>query len=144
MAHESSISRSPSDNGAISPRRILVADDDEVNRRLARMILCRAGHEATVVESGEAALAELHAASYDLILLDVEMPGLSGPETAERIRRDYQPASGRPAIILALTGHSGSGEHACCLESGMDAVLVKPLSLEALSPWFSPGEVLSE
>lgn len=137
MAHESSISRSPSDNGAISPRRILVADDDEVNRRLARMILCRAGHEATVVESGEAALAELHAASYDLILLDVEMPGLSGPETAQRIRRDHH-TPGHCTVIVALTAHSGQKEHACCLESGMDAVLVKPLSLETLLPWLSP------
>jgi len=137
MAHESSVPRPPAGNEAVPPRRILVADDDEVNRRLAGMILSRAGHEATVVESGEAALAELCAASYDLILLDVEMPGLSGPETAQRIRREHH-TPGQCTVIVALTAHSGRREHASCLESGMDAVLVKPLSLEALLPWLSP------
>jgi len=136
MAHDYAVTRTPSGNEAIPSRRILVADDDEVNRRLAGMILNRAGHEATVVESGEAALAALHSASYDLILLDVEMPGLSGPETAERIRRDHH-MPGHCTVIVALTAHSGHKEHAVCLECGMDAVLVKPLSLEALSPWLS-------
>jgi len=137
MAHENIVPRTLSGNKTVPPHRVLVADDDEVNRRLAGMILSRAGHEATVVESGEAALAALRAASYDLILLDVEMPGLSGPETAQRIRRDHH-NPGQCTIIVALTAHSGRTEHACCLESGMDAVLVKPLSLEALVPWLSP------
>lgn len=137
MDHESTVTRMSSGNEAIPPRRVLVADDDEVNRRLAGMILNRAGHEATVVESGEAALAALSSASFDLILLDVEMPGLSGPETAERIRRDHH-ATGHRTVIVALTAHSGHKEHAICLECGMDAVLVKPLSLKALAPWLSP------
>lgn len=137
MAHESTVTRMPFGNEAIPPRRILVADDDEVNRRLAGMILNRAGHEATVVESGEAALDALGGARFDLILLDVEMPGLSGPETAERIRRDHH-IPGHCTVIVALTAHCGHKEHAVCLECGMDAVLVKPLSLEALSPWLSP------
>jgi CheY-like chemotaxis protein len=116
--------------------RVLVADDDDVNRRLAGIILSRAGVDATVVESGEAALEALHAASFDLILLDVEMPGLSGPETAQRIRRDHT-TPGQCTLIVALTAHSGHKEHACCLDSGMDAVLVKPLSLERLSPFLA-------
>lgn len=137
MAHESTVPRTLSGNEAVPPRRILVADDDEVNRRLAGMILSRAGHKPTVVESGEAALAALRSACYDLILLDVEMPGLSGPETAQRIRSDHH-IPGQGTVIVALTAHSGHKEHAVCLECGMDAVLVKPLSLEALLPWLSP------
>lgn len=124
------------DSEALSRLRVLVADDDDVNRRLAGIILSRAGVDATVVESGEAVLAALQAASYDLILLDVEMPGLSGPETAQRIRSDHC-APGQCTLIVALTAHSGHKEHACCLESGMDAVLVKPLSLEGLSPFLA-------
>lgn len=138
MAYENDIARSPAGHEAAPPRRILVADDDEINRRLAGIILNRAGYEATVVESGEAALAALGDASFDLILLDVEMPGLSGPETAQRIRLHHL-TPGQCTAIVALTAHSGHKEHACCLESGMDAVLVKPLSLKALSPWLSPG-----
>jgi CheY-like chemotaxis protein len=118
-------------------RRILVADDDPVNRRLADMMLTRAGHAATVVDSGEAALAALRCARFDVILLDVEMPGLSGPETALRIRVECPPGPGPCTAILALTGHCGPQERSRCLQSGMDAVLVKPLSLEALSPWLN-------
>jgi CheY-like chemotaxis protein len=75
--------------------------------------------------------------SFDLILLDVEMPGLSGPETAQCIRCDHI-TPGRCITIVALTAHSGPKEHARCLASGMDAVLVKPISLEALLPWLCP------
>lgn len=137
MGHENGIHHRPSGHGSDPTRRVLVADDDEINRRLARIILNRAGYEATVVESGEAALAALRGTSYDLVLLDVEMPGLSGPETAERIRRDHS-LPGQRTVIVALTAHSGHKEHACCLESGMDAVLVKPLSLDALSHLLQP------
>lgn len=136
MGHENSARCASPDSEALSRLRVLVADDDDVNRRLAGIILSRAGVDATVVESGEAALAALHSASFDLILLDVEMPGLSGPETAQRIRSDHA-TPGQCTLIVALTAHSGHKEHACCLESGMDAVLVKPLSLERLSPFLA-------
>ncbi|MFP5221428.1 MAG: response regulator [Acidobacteriota bacterium] len=114
-----------------------MADDDELNRRLTERILRQAGYAATVVESGEEALEALVDANYDLILLDVEMPGLSGPETAQRIRRQ-SPMPGESITIVALTAHSGRVEHEQCLASGMDGVLVKPISLEALLPWLNP------
>jgi hypothetical protein len=115
-----------------------VADDDPVNRRLATMLLTRAGHTVHAVASGFEALAALSLRSFDLVLLDYEMPGLSGPETARRIRLGNCGAEAKCATILAVTAHCGQDERHCCLEAGMNGLIVKPLTSDALSPWLSP------
>lgn len=117
------------------PRAVLVADDDPVNRRLASLLLERAGHTVHAVASGFEALAALTSRAFDLVLLDFEMPGLSGPETARRIRSGDCGADAKCATILAVTGHCGHEERHCCLEAGMDGLIVKPLTRENLSPW---------
>ncbi|WP_243361995.1 response regulator [Fundidesulfovibrio terrae] len=112
-------------------RRILVADDDPVNRRLASMLLDRAGHDAVVVEDGLAAVAAFPG-GFDLILLDVDMPGLTGLEAATRIRAAEKAATLPRTVVVALTGYSGHHDRQVCLEAGMDDVLVKPLTPEVL------------
>jgi len=120
-----------------SARRILVADDDPVNRRLAGMLLGRAGHVATIVEDGLAAVEAALGRAFDLILLDINMPGLTGLEVVERIRAAEAASGGVRARVLALTGHSGLHDRQCCLDAGMDGVVVKPLTLGALDGWLA-------
>ncbi len=121
--------------------RVLVADDDPINRRLAQKLLQRAGVDARVVDHGRAALEALAVEHFDLVLLDMQMPFLNGPETAACIRRGDAGTCRAGTVLLALTGYEGEQEHRCCVDAGMDGVLVKPLRMDALEPWLTgkPG-----
>jgi CheY-like chemotaxis protein len=117
--------------------RILVADDDPVNRRLDGMLLERAGLDAVIVDDGLYVLEALTSDFFDLILLDIDMPGLSGLETARRIRLGVAGQRQAGAIILALTGYSGDHDKQTCLDAGMEGVLSKPLDMRAFAPWLA-------
>lgn len=121
--------------------KVLVADDDMVNRRLASLLLARSGCQARVCGDGGEALEAFREDDWELVLLDMEMPVLDGPETARRMRAAEQGRGVRPALILAVTGHAGHREADLCRDAGMDGVIVKPLSLEALKAWLGarPG-----
>ena len=108
------------------PARILVADDCAVNRRLARIVLERAGHEVATVGDGAAAIAALAATPFDLVLMDLQMPGMDGLEASARIRALDDPArAGVP--IVAVTASALPGEAARCRACGMNDHLTKPL-----------------
>ncbi|MFT4604946.1 MAG: signal transduction histidine kinase/CheY-like chemotaxis protein [Rhodothermales bacterium] len=113
------------------PLSILVAEDDPVNQKVMLRILERLGHHADVVGTGDAALETLLHTHYDCVILDVRMPGLSGPETAEAIisRSPYE--SQRPRLI-GMTASTATAERDRCLAAGMDICLIKPINLEAL------------
>ena len=116
---------------------ILVAEDNEINALLARALLTRLGHRPTIAGDGEAALASWSAARaaglhYDLVLMDVQMPGMDGLEAARRIRAAEAQAGDRPTRILALTANAQAEDRAECLAAGMDGLLVKPLERERL------------
>ncbi|MFN8168576.1 MAG: response regulator [Candidatus Nanopelagicales bacterium] len=113
--------------------RILVVDDNTVNRRLAAAMLARAGFEADVVDSGEAALAALADQPYGLVLMDVQMPGMDGRETTRAWRRGDGGATPPEVPIVALTAHVGQDERDACAEAGMDDYLSKPFGIEALA-----------
>ena len=116
--------------------RVLVAEDNIVNQRLAVLQLHKLGHHAEAVGNGQEVLAALQQAPYDVLLLDCQMPELDGYETAQRIRR--QEAQGgprlgaRPLRIIALTAHALAGDRDRCLAAGMDDYLCKPVRLEDL------------
>jgi CheY-like chemotaxis protein len=118
---------------------ILVAEDNEINALLARALLTRLGHRPTVAGDGQAAVEAWRAANaagtpFDLILMDVQMPGMDGLEAARRIR-DAETESGvgqRPTLILALTANASEDDRAACLAAGMDGLLIKPLARERL------------
>ncbi len=117
--------------GAISPRpgpRILLADDDEVNRRVGGLMLARLGYETDFASDAYEALAALERQPYDLLLLDVQMPGMDGFEAARRLAGSPH----RPARVVALTAHSSAEAREACLAAGMDGFLAKPLRLSAL------------
>jgi CheY-like chemotaxis protein len=114
---------------------ILVAEDNEINALLARALLARLGHRATVAPDGAAALAAFLAAPtpYDLVLMDVHMPQLDGIEATRRIRA-AEAESGRPRTpIIALTANAFGEDREACLAAGMDDFLVKPLDRERLA-----------
>jgi CheY-like chemotaxis protein len=113
------------------PLRVLVAEDNEVNQQVAAGMLERAGHRVIVVRNGRQALAALERGSFDLALMDVQMPELDGFETAVAIRERERPA-GVHLPIVAVTAHAMEGDAERCLAAGMDSYLAKPLQPEEL------------
>jgi PAS domain S-box-containing protein len=109
--------------------RILLAEDNPVNQRMAVLMLKKLGYKADSVANGREVLQALERQSYDLILMDVQMPGMDGMEATKEIRRLWP--SGGPRI-LALTAHTIAGDKEKCLEAGMDDYLCKPINLEDL------------
>ena len=125
--------RAPSGDGL----SILVAEDNEINALLARALLTRLGHRPTIAGNGEAAVESWAAARaagspYDLVLMDVQMPGMDGLEAARRIRAAEAAAGDRPTRMLALTANAQTEDREACLAAGMDGLLVKPLDRERL------------
>src|SRR4029077_15232177 len=100
--------------------------DNPINRKLAQCVLERAGHGVETADSGTAALSALERDRFDLVLMDVQMPGMDGVEATEKIR-EREKATGGHIPILALTAHAMPGDRARCLSAGMDAYLVKPI-----------------
>lgn len=107
----------------------LVVDDNQLNSRLVSLFLKRLGWQSHSVDTGEAALAALDAARYDLVLLDLRLPQMSGDEVCRRIR-DNAALAGLP--VVACTAHSMPEEKQRILASGFDGLLVKPLSFSDL------------
>jgi PAS domain S-box-containing protein len=117
---------------------ILVAEDNEINALLARALLERLGHRPIVAGSGDAAVAAWLAAQaadapYDLVLMDVHMPGSDGIEAARRIRAAESERGARRTPIIALTANALDEEREACRAAGMDGFLTKPLDRERLA-----------
>jgi CheY-like chemotaxis protein len=116
---------------------ILVAEDNEINALLMRSLLTRLGHGVVMTTDGEQALeawlaAEAAGTPYDLILMDLQMPGLDGIETTKRIRDGEAGRHARPTPIIALTANSQADDRTACSDAGMDGFLAKPLDREKL------------
>jgi signal transduction histidine kinase/CheY-like chemotaxis protein len=107
--------------------RILLAEDNPVNAMLATALLAREGCQVTRVGSGEEAVDAMAAAPYDLVLMDVRMPGMDGLEATRRLR-----AEGVRTPILALTADAYEDDRRACMEAGMDDFLTKPMNLAAV------------
>lgn len=119
--------------------RVLVADDNPVNREMALQMLAQIGCQADAAADGLEALQAHRTTRYDLILMDCDMPTLDGYAATMQLREEE---GARRTPVLALTAHSGPEQEALCKQAGMDAMLTKPLrpqSLrEALANW-APG-----
>jgi signal transduction histidine kinase/CheY-like chemotaxis protein len=111
------------------PLTILLVDDNAMNRKLGSKVLTRLGYAPDVVEDGFQAIAACLEKPYDLVLMDIEMPGLNGIDAAARIRAEM---SGRLPYVVALTANAMTGDRERYIASGMDDYLSKPLRIENL------------
>jgi CheY-like chemotaxis protein/HPt (histidine-containing phosphotransfer) domain-containing protein len=119
---------------SLHPLRILLAEDNSVNRKIAAGILKKRGHLVVAVENGREVLAALETQGerpYDLILMDVQMPEMDGIEATARIRAKEK-GTGRHIPIIALTAHAMKGDREFCMNAGMDGYVSKPLKTEDL------------
>ena len=116
---------------------VLIADDNMVNRKIMEHFLQQFGCSVKAISDGEQAFQQFISSNWDLIFMDVNMPGMDGLEATVRIReveRQNNPPSHIP--IVALTGGIMPDEQRKCYEAGMDEIIAKPLSMENLSSVF--------
>ena len=111
----------------LSGTRVLLVEDNPVGSLLAATLLRREGCAVETAASGHEAVDAMKRARYDLVFMDMRMPGMDGPTAARAIR-----AGGDRTPIVALTAHAFAEDRRTCLEAGMDDHLVKPLELETL------------
>jgi CheY-like chemotaxis protein len=133
--------------GRSEPLSILLAEDHPVNRKLAILILERQGHAVTAVQNGRQALAAVEQRSFDVVLMDIQMPEMDGIE-ATLLIREREKGTSRHVPILAMTAHAMKGDREKCLAAGMDGYVSKPIRpaelLAAISasvpgPMITPG-----
>ncbi|MBC8089378.1 MAG: response regulator [Phycisphaerae bacterium] len=106
--------------------RILVAEDNAVNRRVVHSMLTKRGHTVVMVENGRQAVTAALRGTFDVVLMDVQMPEMDGHEATGAIR-DAEQVTGRHVPIIALTAHAMKGDREACLAAGMDGYLSKPV-----------------
>jgi signal transduction histidine kinase/DNA-binding response OmpR family regulator/HPt (histidine-containing phosphotransfer) domain-containing protein len=113
--------------------RILLAEDNVINQRLMVRLLEKAGHEVTLVRTGQAALDAIAKASvpFDIVLMDVQMPEMDGFEATANIRANEQ-ATGGHLPLVALTAHAMRGDRERCLQAGFDGYVSKPIQFQDL------------
>jgi signal transduction histidine kinase/DNA-binding response OmpR family regulator len=112
--------------------RILLAEDNKTNQQLALAILKKFGLTADAVDDGAAAVATLTTTAYDLVLMDLQMPGMDGLTATREIRASASKVLNPKIPIIALTADAMAGDRERCLEAGMNDYLTKPISIEAL------------
>ncbi|MFV2072426.1 MAG: response regulator [Thermoanaerobaculales bacterium] len=117
--------------GDAPPVSILVAEDNPVNQIVIRGILEKGGHSVTVVSDGRDAVRAIEHGSFDLVLMDVQMPRIDGLE-ATSIVRETERSTGDHLPIVALTAHGMAGDRDRCIEAGMDAYVTKPVPAREL------------
>jgi two-component system, sensor histidine kinase and response regulator len=125
------------DQQSAHPSRLLLAEDNLVNQKLATAVLERWGHTVEVVGDGRAALAAVARERFAAVLMDVQMPTMDGLQATIEIRASEEHTGGHVPII-AMTARTMTGDREKCLEAGMDAYVSKPLDLDELFAVLEP------
>jgi CheY-like chemotaxis protein len=114
------------------PMRILLVDDHEINRKVASLMLNKLGHKPDLAANGLQALEALRQRTYDVVLMDVQMPEMDGLETTRQIRFDPELTGAHRPWIIAVTAHASNSDREECLAVGMDDYLSKPVHIDRL------------
>lgn len=114
-------------------KKLLVVEDNATNRLVAELMLKKLGYPVTTAENGKEALDAMAKESFDLVLMDIQMPVMDGLETTRRVRESEDMATPRTVPIVAMTAHAMSRDRDKCLRAGMDGFLPKPVAREKLS-----------
>jgi len=117
--------------GTIRRLKVLVAEDNAVNQKLAASVLERAGHRPVIVGDGRQALEAMARERFDVVLMDVQMPIMGGFEATQRIR-EHEAATGTHTPIIAVTARAMKGDREACLAAGMDGYIPKPIQSKKL------------
>ena len=133
LVHPGPSRPNPSEPLSSRAPRILCVDDNPANLLLVQTLLEDIGAQVTAVDSGFAAIQAVHQEAFDLVLMDVQMPGMDGRQCTEAIRLWEEGRSGNPLPIVALTAHAMANEKRALLQSGMDDYLTKPISERQLA-----------
>ena len=128
--------------------RVLLAEDNIINQQVALGILKKFGLSADAVANGEEALAALATISYDLVLMDVQMPVMDGLEAVRKIRNPDSAVLNHQVTVIAMTAEAMHGDRKKCLDAGMSDYLAKPVMPQALADvlasWLPPEEITHE
>jgi signal transduction histidine kinase/CheY-like chemotaxis protein len=116
------------DADATRPLRILLAEDNRINQKLAVRLLEKRGHTVVVTQNGREAVDAVEKETFDIALLDVQMPVMDGLEAARLIRQRERKTGGSRLPLVALTAHAMSGDRELCMASGMDGYATKPIT----------------
>jgi CheY-like chemotaxis protein len=121
----------PDKSAFLRSLHILLAEDNRVNQKIATRLLEKRGHHVVLVENGEEALGALAQRPFDLVLMDVHMPGMDGIEATMAIR-EKEKSTGCHQPVIAMTALAMTGDRERCLAAGMDGYLSKPIDLQKL------------
>ena len=117
--------------GKIGALRVLLAEDNLVNQKLAQGLLTRQGHTVLIANNGREAIDALQADKFDVVLMDVQMPEMDGFEATRAVRKAEQ-GTDQHQPIIAMTAHAMAGDRELCLEAGMDEYVSKPIRIAEL------------
>ncbi|TYQ25837.1 response regulator [Pseudanabaena sp. UWO311] len=119
-------------DSSISSFVILLAEDNPVNQKVAKRVLNHLGYQADIVNNGLKAVKAISEKSYDLILMDIQMPEMDGLEATKYIRKQEAESQLPPIVIIAMTANATDDDQNLCRDAGMNDYISKPIQIDKL------------
>ena len=133
---------SDNSDSSASNFRILLAEDNPVNQKVAKRVLTHLGYQVDIVNNGVEAINAIAEKSYDLILMDIQMPEMDGLETTRYIRKQESESQLPPIAIVAMTANATEDDQNVCRDAGMSDYISKPIQIDKLKSMLQRYESL--